>query len=270
VRGGEKLTDLTGYALLAGIAVLLAPYRSVKRGKADVSRLIRQPLQPYHIRWLDLYSFHDPVPGGPIAGIESIEVYNCGSFLRDHSAYVANVEEVVRRIYELLEPPRVIDPFVAHQLVQRRARRVRLRRVLWPLALGAAFALSAPVVHLAPWAVVDAIAVASLGLLSLVGVDRLWLWWNSRATALSVTDPDGRTPIAPMAWLLGGGSVVAVLVLTLSMAGTDTTSYDTLLRFLSSWGLSLTWICGVLTVILLVTLDFRAYEAARRLRTDSD
>jgi hypothetical protein len=59
--------------------------------------------------------------------------------------------------------------------------------------------------------------------------------------------------------------VVALLVLTLGLAGTDAAGYDTLLRFLSSWGLFLTWICGVLTVILLITLDFRAYEAARTL-----
>jgi hypothetical protein len=270
VRGGEKLTDLTGYALLVGIAVLLAPYRSVKRGKAHDSRLIRDPLQRYRLRWLDLYSFHDPVPGGPIAGIDSIEVYNYGSFLRDHSAYVANVEEVVRRIYELLEPPRVTEPFVARQLVQRRARRVRLRRVLWPLALGAAFALSAPLVHIAPWSVADVLMVASFVLLSVIGVDHLWRRWNAKATGLSVTDPGGRTPVGRMAWILGGGCVIALTVLTLGLAGTDAAGYDALLRFLSSWGLFLTWICGVLTVILLITLDFRAYEAARTLRTDSD
>jgi len=225
------------------------------------------------LHWLDLYTFHDPVPGGPIPGttgeeteqpIASIEVHNEGSFLRDHSAYLDNVEEVVRRVYELLDPPRSVDRFAARQLAERRARRVRLRRVLWALTAGLTCALSVPVVRAASSMVGDVLAIGGAGLLSFFLVDRTWRTWNARATALTRVDPAGRTQVATVAWMFGGASFVALLVVPLGLLGVNASDYDGVLRFVGEWGRALTLIFGPLTLILLVTLDFRAYEAARR------
>jgi len=271
--GEDVPSDLTSFALLVGVAVLVAPYRSVRRRQRQVAGLVRRPLSHSQLHWLDLYTFHDPVPGGPIPGttgeeteqpIASIEVHNEGSFLRDHSAYLDNVEEVVRRVYELLDPPRSVDRFAARQLAERRARRVRLRRVLWALTAGLTCALSVPVVRAASSMVGDVLAIGGAGLLSFFLVDRTWRTWNARATALTRVDPAGRTQVATVAWMFGGASFVALLVVPLGLLGVNASDYDGVLRFVGEWGRALTLIFGPLTLILLVTLDFRAYEAARR------
>jgi hypothetical protein len=141
--GKNVLTGFTTVALMLGVVALLGPLRMVRRQRSQMARAIRAPLLYRRLRWLDLYSFHDPVPGGPIPGttgieaerpIASLRVFNEGSFLRDHSGYIDNVEEVVRRIHDILAPPRSVEPFTARQLVERRARRVRLRLPMWWLA----------------------------------------------------------------------------------------------------------------------------------------
>jgi hypothetical protein len=271
--GEEIATDLTAVALIVGVAILVAPIRSVRRVQRESARLLREPLGHYHLRWLDLYTFHDPVPGGPIPGtsgeaneqpVASVEVYNEGSFLRDHSAYFENPEHVVARVYDLLEPPCTLDPFVARQLVERRARRVRLRRVLSLLVVGTTFGVSAPVVRVAPWPLVDIVGLAAAGLLSHVVVTRAWRRWNSEATAQALVDPGGRTPLSRVAWILGGWTVLALLMLGLSVIGLNPSDLDGVHRFVDAWGRLITLSSGTATLILLVSLDFRAYEAARR------
>jgi len=270
--GEETATDLTAFALTVAVAILVAPIRSVRRVQRESVRLLREPLGHYHLRWLDLYTRHDPVPGGPIPGtsgnadeqpVASVEVYNEGSFLRDHSAYFENPEHVVARVYDLLEPQRTLDPFVASQLVERRARRVRLRRVLGLLVVGTALAVAAPVVRAAPWPLVDLVGLAAAGLLSHVVVTRTWRRWNSEATAKALVDPGGRTPLSRVAWTLGGWTALALLMLGLSRIGLEPSDLEGVHRFADEWARFITLSAGTATVILLVSLDFRAYEAAR-------
>ena len=238
--GEEVPTEFTSYALMVGIVALVGPLVTVRRQRSHLIRVIREPLLHHRLRWLDLFSYHDPVPGGPIPGttgdpverpIASVEVYNEGSFLRDHSAYLDNVEEVVRRIHDALEPPRILEPFAARLLGERRARRVRLRRPLWALAAGITCALSAPVVRFAPSIALDMATIAIAGLLSVFLLDRTWRDWNRTATSSAMVQAVGRTPTIRMTLILGGVSFTALLVVTAAGVGVDPSDDVGVLRF---------------------------------------
>jgi hypothetical protein len=269
--GEDAPSAITVGALTVGVAALVAPYFNIKRARRRVARIVREPLQHYRLRWLDLYSFHDPVPGGPIPGssgaadehpIASVEVYNEGSFFRDHSAYIDNVEEVVRRIHDLLEPPQSRDPVAARQLVERRGRRVRLRRSLWALGICTTCALSVPGVRFAPWTALEVAAVALAGVLSYLVLEGAWRAWNTKATAMTVVDPAAKTPVSTVAWIFGGWSLFAVLALWFGRGGSDAADDRGLLPVVDVLG-TLTLICVTLTVVLLLSLDYRADMAAR-------
>jgi hypothetical protein len=270
--GEEVITDFTAAALMLGVLALVGPLWTVRRLRSRMVDDIRYPLLRRQLRWLDLYSFHDPVPGGPIPGttgdeaerpVASVEVYNEGSFLRDHSAYVDNVEDVVRRIHDLMAPSTALDPWLARLLAERRARRVRLRRPLWALAAGTACAFTAPAVRSAPWLALDLAALAIAGALSGLLFDRVWRGWNRKATARILIDPWSRTPARAMASTLAGVSFLALVVVTTVGMGTEL-STDPVLQFVLSWGTTLTLIAGPLTVLLVISLDYRAFEATQR------
>jgi hypothetical protein len=271
--GKNVTTDFTTFALMLGVLALLGPLRMVRQQRSKMTRAIRSPLLYNRLRWLDLYSFHDPVPGGPIPGttgdeaerpIASLRVHNEGSFLRDHSGYIDNVEEVVRRIHDILGPTRTVEPFAARQLIERRARRVRLRRPIWWLAAGTTCALAAPIARVAPWNTLDLAAIAVSAAVTLFLLDRTWRRWNRKATASTMVDPMGRTPTSRMACRLGGLSFVALVVVMTVDSGVDPSDEVGALGFVLTCGTALTLLAGFLTVILLLSLDHRAYRAARR------
>jgi hypothetical protein len=273
LTGEDVPTELTIAAVMFAIAILVAPYWSVRRNKRRLAQLIREPLQHGRLRWVDLYSFHDPVPGGPIPGthgdateqpIASVQVYNEESFLRDHSAYAGNVEEVVRRVHDLLEPTRALDPVLARRLEERRARRVRLRRLLLFLAAGTTGVLSASFMFLAPWTAVDMLAVVVAGLLSYVVLDGAWRRWHREATALAVVTPGGRTRIGRLAWIVVGWSLLALLGMMALFAVLDLPQIPGWQQAIGGFGIWLTLPCCLLAVIMLLTLDDRAREAAQR------
>ena len=66
-RRGRALANC-GLRVPGAIVVLCAPYPGLRKVKAAVERQVMAPLPAYALRWLDLYSFHDPVPGGPMPG----------------------------------------------------------------------------------------------------------------------------------------------------------------------------------------------------------
>jgi hypothetical protein len=71
------------------------------RMKDIVTAPVRRPLNL--IRWVDLYASSDPVPRGETRTndadrLESIRIWNLGSFFADHSAYWANRDGFVLRV----------------------------------------------------------------------------------------------------------------------------------------------------------------------------
>jgi hypothetical protein len=268
--GQDDPTPFTVIALLVGLVALLGPLRMVRRQRRQMVRAIRYPFSYRRLRWLDMYSFHDPVPGGPIPGttgteaerpIASVQVYNEGSFLRDHSGYIDNVEEVVRRIHDILTSPWTVDPFTARLLIERRARRVRLRQPMWWLAGGITCAFSAPIVRVAPQTTLDLAAIAVVGAVALFVLGRMWRSWNREVSASTMVDLLERTPTGRMVSVLGILSSVALLVAASAHIGVASSDKAGALAF---WGITLTLSAGLLIVVLLLSLDTRAYKAARQ------
>jgi hypothetical protein len=68
--------------------------------KKIVSAPVRRP--PGLARWDDIYASADPVPNGPTmpegASDASIEIWNQGSLIADHTAYWSNIDEFVLRV----------------------------------------------------------------------------------------------------------------------------------------------------------------------------
>ena len=90
--------------------------------------------------WLDLYASHDPVPNGPLFGIrgrranlETREVRNAGSALRDHTAYWLNRDEFIPAVASALAAAaersvdRAASPDLAARLLAVARRQWRLR-----------------------------------------------------------------------------------------------------------------------------------------------
>ena len=67
--------------------------------KEKVTKPIRKP--PGVNRWVDLYASADPVSNGPTPNAESVEIWNRGSFLSDHTSYWDNLDGFVLRIARL-------------------------------------------------------------------------------------------------------------------------------------------------------------------------
>ena len=273
--GDDVPTDLTAASIMLALLALLAPLLTVRRLRSRVNDSIRYPLSRHGFRLLDMYSFHDPVPGGPIPEttgddderpVASVEVHNEGSFLRDHSAYADNVEEVVSRVHDLMVPTTSSASGLAREHRERRARRVRLRRPLWALAAGLACAFSAPAVWLAPWTALEVSAIAVSGVLTFHGLDGAWRSWNTRASALSMTHPLGKTPTGA----LGNPLVRLTLAALLAITGVAlaTPPADTALTIAVGAGALLLFYACPLVAILLVSIDFRARRARRRASND--
>jgi hypothetical protein len=108
--------------------------------------------------WLDLYASNDPVPNGPLFGIDesdtifvSQEIVNVASTLQDHSAYWRNQDEFVPEVAMTLgvsaglslDRPQDLGPVVRLAAKQRRRWRIRCLKGLRLLALGTAVFLLA-------------------------------------------------------------------------------------------------------------------------------
>jgi hypothetical protein len=124
--------------------------------------------------------------------------------------------------------------------------------------------LAAPIVRVAPWNTLDLAAIAVTGAVTLLLLDRTWRRWNRKATASTIVQPMGRTPTTRMVSLLGGLSFVALVVVVTVGMGVDPSDEVGALGFVITCGTALTLLAGVVTVILLLSLDRRAYRAARR------
>jgi len=274
--GDDAPADLTAASVLLALLALLAPLVSVRRLRSRVHDAIRFPLSRHGFHLLDMYSFHDPVPGGPIAGttgddderpVASVEVHNEGSFLRDHSAYLDNVEDVVSRIHDLMVPTTSSTSELASEHRERRARRVRLRRPLWALAAGLTCAFSAPAVWLAPGTALDVSAVAVSGVLTFRALDRTWRSWNKQASVLSMTHPLEGTPRGALAIPLTLLALAALLAIT--SVALATPPADTALTFVVGSGALLLFCVCPLAAVLLLSIDHRARRARRRASNDA-
>lgn len=212
VTGAGEASPAIAGAVLVVLALLLAPYLQVRMIRDRLGPITAQPVRPYSLRWLDLHTFHDPVPAGPLPGvdllpgrIDSVEVHNLGSFLRDHSAYQHNDEQVLATLYRLVSPP--VAGHRSTLPAHRRRRRVQWRRPLWLLIIGTGFGVVAPLLRLVSWppaqAVILIVGVAGSHLV----LESAWRGWNARATALARRDPartagTGRIAVVVAGWSL--------------------------------------------------------------------
>jgi hypothetical protein len=195
-----------------------------------------------------------------------VEVHNEGSFLRDHSVYLDNVEDVVSRIHDLMVLSTPSTSALAREHRERRARRVRLRRPLWALAVGLTCAFSAPVVWLAPWTAMDLLAIAVSGVLTFHVLDRTWRGWNRKASALTMTDPLRGTPTRALSAALVGLSLAALLAIT--SVALATPPADIVFTIVVGWGVLVPIFACPLALVLLFSLDHRARRAERRASND--
>ena len=88
------------------------------------------------VAWCDLIGDADPVPEGPlppVTGAMTSEVQNTGSVARDHVSYLANTEQVLARIWQLILGQEVIAMDRGHIARARVGRRERVNdQRLWP------------------------------------------------------------------------------------------------------------------------------------------
>jgi hypothetical protein len=90
--------------LILGLALLLlgrSIYTILSESWERILTTVRCP--PGLARWIDIYASLDPVPAGPtLIGdrqlIESHEIWNEGSIIRDHTVYWRNLDEFVLRV----------------------------------------------------------------------------------------------------------------------------------------------------------------------------
>lgn len=102
---------------------------------------LRKPTAPLAIRWVDLWSIYDPVPGDRLeiekvkgADYEPIEAHNGMNVLTEHGGYFTNAEEVVSRLAQEIDRP-AEDPdgksrFWLPTHTERKDRRIGRVRVL--------------------------------------------------------------------------------------------------------------------------------------------
>jgi hypothetical protein len=187
--GADTFSDPLGYALVVALALLYAPLPHVRRLRRRVEARLRAPLSSSSMRWIDLYTRYDPVPAGPLPGASndlhgnpvSLEVHNLGSYLRDHSAYPDNHEEVNATLFGLLcEGSRL-----GYSAPERRAR-VAIRRALWLLTSATAVALAAGLIRLVPSPVAVVLGAPLFAFLSIKVFLGSWARWNRRAAAASL------------------------------------------------------------------------------------
>jgi hypothetical protein len=271
VTGEDEPSQVVGVAFLVAMVALWAPYPTIRRLKRSVEQVVIAPLSGYSLRWLDLYSFHDPVPGGPMPGSngpvpawlpQSREVFNEGSFRRDHSAYVANVEQVVRPFHDLLAPP-TLDPFVAAHITERRRRRVRALVPMRFLIIGTGLALATPLVRVASWPAA-LVTIAAAVWLSAVVLGTAWRRWNRAETALAMTRPGAVSSLRPTVVAIAGWALLTVVVEALGTIGVDLDVTGGALPLTASLGRVLPLAFAPLVIGLITTTDYRGYAAARR------
>jgi hypothetical protein len=271
VTGEDEPSSVVGYAFLVAMVALWLPYPTIRRLKTKVEQSVLAPLPDYSLRWLDLYSFHDPVPGGPMPGSNgpvpawlprSREVFNEGSFRRDHRAYVDNVEQVIRPLHDLLAPA-TLDPFVDAHVAERRRRRVRALAPMRFLIIGTGLALATPLVRIASWPGALVTMVAAIWL-SAVVLETTWQRWNRAETALAATRPGAVSSLRPTVGAICAWALFAVVVEALGTIGLDLETAGGLLPLTASLGRVLPLVFMPLVIGLIVTADYRAYAAARR------
>lgn len=266
-EGHDPVEAVTAAALAAGMAgslyLLYATQRAWQRAHGrheEIGAQQRDEQQEYQqyfalggrpgMRWVDMYTRHDPVPNGPLltafrprdvgaAGfrdlrLESDEVCNLGSALRDHTAYWDAADDFVQRTARMLlrQGGIALRPVDAARASARRRWRVGLLRAArgiglaaaasvafglsryWPSAqasVGAAIeALVAPppwpgpLALLRPW--LDSPWMAALLLWSAMGL-ALGLAWDRWSRAESAIFHEGRDFST---WAMGGLAVLAV------------------------------------------------------------
>ncbi len=71
---------------------------------------------------------------------------------------------------------------------------------------------------LAPWSVLDVLALALGSVLSYLVLDRAWRRWNTETTAQTIAAPQERTRIGTLAWIVIGWSFIALLVMMARLA----------------------------------------------------
>jgi hypothetical protein len=205
---------------------------------------------PKSVRWIDLYASADPVPNGPTStkeagNLESIEVWNLGSTIADHTAYWDNRDGFVLRIANVCAetaqspwkkklPQRKKLPDNSDWADQRAAWRVRFLQIArWSAGL-AWFAIGAflwsrdkasvPITFDLPsWAPVApvrlAVLVTFIGLAVWITSSVLrWLWgWWVRAEQeelLAHADPGANSAYYRWVVISCMGTVVWMLIFT--------------------------------------------------------
>ncbi len=204
---------------------------------------------PVGRRWVNVFSDHDPVPGGPLApgggatlsGVDDVQVWNQMNVLTDHGGYFRNPEQFVSRLAQ------EIDTRVSHrtsrfypgpdqQTLRRRRRELRLSYLVsWRLVAIALFVWVVGVRYLGPspqdagqdgrevWT--TAISIPAVG--GLLGIPTTAVVTtrdtakaaaqsgaHGAATSLNSADPQSRHPLLlPVDYLLAIAQAV-VLVLT--------------------------------------------------------
>lgn len=220
----------------------------------DVRKAISTPVrEPAGLaRWVDLYASADPVPNGPtrikkVAILESVPIWNRGSFFSDHTTYWSNragfTLRVARVCAETARSPWVDTlPPVTPAADSRAAWRVRLLRLArlvtslaWLFVLGLSWnrygrSLQLPF-HLPTWAPPGTPTVMRWALLVVLTAAAVWatarllLWpwarWvrTEEATYFETGSYPTGTPLPPLALMATVFAIVVSLAVTLARGG---------------------------------------------------
>lgn len=200
-------------------------------------------------RWVDLYASADPVPNGPTRteipdSIESVQIWNLGSMLSDHTAYWSNRDEFVLRVAKLCAETakspwsRALpeEPcFEAGPVDTRAAWRVGLLRtallvvrwigvvggvVVWnqyqasiPMIIDAPSWIPSPPLQLAELVTLVATAILMVS----AALSLLWKWWvyAEQEAVLTHDRPGGLRPLFTVILMaiVAGPPIVASYVL---------------------------------------------------------
>jgi hypothetical protein len=156
--GLSSVLALGGYMLVHGLLVWVAFSSEYGRSRVVDATTYTLPSIGHPCTWVDYYASADLVAGGPVidptpeppAGWpHEVPVYNRGSWLHDHGAYLANVDGFLGDLVPRLMSPRTADqPAGEHQAV---AAARRFWRVQWLVVTRAVVVLTGVAVALRLW-----------------------------------------------------------------------------------------------------------------------
>ncbi len=214
--------------LILALALLLlgrSIYMILSRNWERILTTVRCP--PGLGRWIDIYASLDPVPAGPtLIGdakrIESHQIWNEGSFIKDHTVYWRNLDEFVLRVVRACAKT-AASVWLAKLPAESEAIDQRARwRVSWlqmartafttiAIALGVAlyhrnFDVMCKVTALTPRWIANRVAPTDLeraallvlialgAVLAYMAVRTVWRWWvgQEQSAILQHESPQGR------------------------------------------------------------------------------